>query len=145
MIFQPTQSGRRINQPTIVIVNVTKWMKKHPFCGARYFINIWNIKISPPQPAPIKKGSGVYILKSQYLRRNMHHRFVSLIWFGSNPKIYLSLWGFFLLNLGTRLSKAGGKLSYYHLYHEEGSFYLEVFPRLFNRPFIVFFKSLHNI
>ena len=32
----------------------------------------------------------------------------------------------------------GEELVYYHFYHEEASFYMEVCPQLFNRPFIIF-------
>ena len=38
----------------------------------------------------------------------------------------------------THPSKTGEELSYYHLYHEEAQYYLEVHPRLFNRTFIIF-------
>ena len=54
----------------------------------------------------------------------MHRRFVSFFWFGSNPQKQLSLCRSLILkiHIGIHLIKAGDKLVYYHLYHEEASF-----------------------
>ena len=78
----------------MVLVNVTKQMKNHIFCGARLSINIWNfwIKIGLINPAPFQKFSGVICLKNSQCRlRNVHHHFVSFILF--QPKqISIFLW-----------------------------------------------------
>ena len=44
-------------------------------------------KINPLHPTPFQKCSGVIlIVLSKCWRRNVHPRFVSFFWFGSNPK-----------------------------------------------------------
>ena len=74
----------------------------------------------------------------------MHHRFV-ILGGGLVPtqNIYLSLCRdiIFLLCLGTNPNKTGKELLYYHLYHDEAPFYLDVSIQLSNMSFIVF-KSL---
>ena len=67
---------------------------------------------------------------------------LSVFLFGYNPKnIFLCRDLTFKLRLGIHLIKTSEKLVYYHLYHEEASFYLGVYIQLFNRPFIVFNKN----
>ena len=83
-------------------------------------------KITRYTQNPFKNIVGYLILfHSQCRQRNVHHHFV-IFWSGSNPKNYLSLCIplIFLLHLGTYPSKTEKELLYYHLYHEEASFYL---------------------
>ena len=73
-----------------LLVNATKRTKNHPFCGARFFINIWIIIMSPLQPAPLKKYSGP--TKTPNVDRETCTTILSVFWFGSNPHWkYLSL------------------------------------------------------
>ena len=73
----------------------------------------------------------------------MHRGFLVGGWFGSNPKnIHIFVKILFFLSLGMYMSNTGGELLYYHSYHEEASFYLGIFPRPFNRTFIIIFSKL---
>ena len=69
----------------------------------------------------------------------MHYCFVSFF-VCLQPKKILSLSRalIFLLHFGTPMSKTGGELLYYYLYHEEASFYLDILTQLFGRNFINF-------
>ena len=76
---------------TKVLVNTTKLMKKHPFCGARFYTNIFFGKISPLHPSPFKK-SGIYfetfsVLTEKCAPPVCHFYF----WFSSNPQKYVSI------------------------------------------------------
>ena len=79
-----------------VLVNFTKRIKMHPFCGASYSINIWNQdkKIIPLHPEPIQKYSGIYIYfqKTPILKEKHAPLFCQFLGFGSNPKIFISLY-----------------------------------------------------
>ena len=70
----------------------------------------------------------------------MHHPFVSfcLAWFQPNTKLSICRALIILIDLGTHPSNMGEELLYYHLYHEDASFYMDVHPQMFNRPFIIF-------
>ena len=63
-----------------------------------------------------------------------------IFWFGYDQNKYSSLCGdhIFLLHFGTFPSKTGEAFIYYHLYHKESPFYLDLRTQLFNIPFVVF-------
>ena len=79
-------------ETTRLLVNVTKWMKNHPFLGARLSINFWTWrKIIPLYPASIQKWSGLFhFILSQMLAEKLAPPFVLFV-LGSNTKQYLSL------------------------------------------------------
>ena len=71
---------------------------------------------------------------------NIHHSlFIFMVWFQPPKTLSLDRAPTFHIFLGINTSKKGEKLAYYHLYNEEGSFHLDVFPQLFNGPFLFFF------
>ena len=47
---------------TRVLLNTTKWMKNHQFCGAHLSINFCILKPNPLHPASIAKCSGLFNL-----------------------------------------------------------------------------------
>ena len=148
MISQPTPGERRINQPTRVLVNFTKCMKKHSFCSARFSIIIWNYKKKfPLHPAPIQKFNEIYIyIFTNNVDREMCTTVFSVSFvFGSNPKQIISLQSsYFLLCLVPHQSKTAEESVHDHLYHEEASWYLDICLKQFNKTFIVLKVSAHN-
>ena len=117
--------------------------KHHPFFGARFSINFWILKKSSQlHTAPVQKCS-VFLYKFPILTAKREPPFCQffLVWLRS--KTYLSICRdlIFFLHIGTHPSKTGEDLVYYHLYHEEASFYLNVRSQLFNKPLsFVYFK-----
>ena len=100
-------------------------------------------KISPLHPAPIQKWCGLYIFKYYQCWCKTCTDVLSVFWvFGSNPRTFIFLYNSNLfLCLGTQRSNTGEELVYYYVYHEEASFYLDVYPQLFNGKFIVYILS----
>ena len=89
--------------------------------------------ISPLHPAPIKlRSEMIKINKSPMFMEKSAPSFCQFFWFGSNPNIYLPFFRalIVLLHLGTHPSNTGEELLYYHLYHEEAPFSLDVCPQL---------------
>ena len=104
-----------------VLVNVTKRMKKHSFCGSCYFINnSSNIYISQYTHHRFKNTEGYK--KYQCWWSNMCHCFVSLFGLVQTQKINYFFVELFFLHLGTHPIKTGKELLYCHLYHKNNHF-----------------------
>ena len=118
---------------TRALINVIKRTKNE--------INIWNLSkiIISLHPEPIQKCSGQIFSYVEYCTKNVHHHFVSLFLLILTPNIFISLQSsHFKIHIDIHPSNMGEKLVYYHLYHEEASFYLQVYTQLFNRNFLIF-------
>ena len=64
-------------------------------------------------------------------------------WFGSGTKKYLSLVrALIFCSVFVHTQERWVENIYYHLYHEEASFPLDVHPQLFNRPYSYLLKRL---
>ena len=124
---------------TRVVVNITKLIKKHPFLGTCFSLNIWikQDKIIPLHPDPFQKCSGYFFSCVDYCMSNAHHSSVSFCFF-FNPKTIIFVDLSYYLYIGIHPSNTGEKLVYYHLSHEEASFYLDACIQLFSRIFIIF-------
>ena len=70
---------------------------------------------------------------------------MQFVLFVFKPKTYLSLDRALILHIriGINPSRTGDKLVYYYLYHEEASIPKYLCPRPFNRPFLIFIKTLY--
>ena len=127
MISQHATGGRMINQPTNK--GTSKRHKKDEKSTnfavhiSQYIFGLKIINYTTTHSNYSKLQWDIYF-NSKFWQRNVYHRFISFFWFGSNPqKRSLCRALIVLLHFGTHPSKMGKELVYYHLYHEEASFF----------------------